>query len=124
MKLDFASLTSLEPALLRRCPENPILTTEDIPYSCKRVYNPAATRLNGRYALVEGEIDVAQLQQGGRNSEQKVMLKIDTTTGQVWVLQLSVNGPNDPTVRSAVWAPVANDGSFNPAGQIQVAPSF
>ncbi len=52
MKLDFASLTSLEPALLRRCPENPILTTEDIPYSCKRVYNPAATRLNGRYALV------------------------------------------------------------------------
>lgn len=53
----------------------------------------------------EGEIDVAQLQQGGRNSEQKVMLKIDTTTGQVWVLQLSVNGPNDPTVRSAVWAP-------------------
>ena len=91
-----------------------------------RADNNANSQLypNGRYALVEGEIDVAQLQQGGRNSEQKVMLKIDTTTGQVWVLQLSVNGPNDPTVRSAVWAPVANDGSFNPAGQIQVAPSF
>ena len=83
-----------------------------------RADNNANSQLypNGRYALVEGEIDVAQLQQGGR--------KIDTTTGQVWVLQLSVNGPNDPTVRSAVWAPVANDGSFNPAGQIQVAPSF
>ena len=87
-----------------------------------RADNNANSQLypNGRYALVEGEIDVAQLQQGGRNSEQKVMLKIDTTTGQVWVLQLSVNGPNDPTVRSAVWAPVANDGSFNQIGRAHV----
>ena len=103
-----------------------LLTVGILPSLPARADNNANSQLypNGRYALVEGEIDVAQLQQGGRNSEQKVMLKIDTTTGQVWVLQLSVNGPNDPTVRSAVWAPVANDGSFNPAGQIQVAPSF
>lgn len=76
---------------------------------------------NGRFALVEGEINVAAIQQGGQGNEQKVMFKLDTTTGQVWVLQLSVNGLNDPTVRSAVWAPVANQGAFNPAGQDQVA---
>lgn len=73
----------------------------------------------GRYALVEGEINVATLSQpGGRNSnEQKVMFKVDTTTGQVWVLQLGIVAPNDPTVNSAVWAPVSNSGGFTPFGQ-------
>ena len=37
-----------------------------------RADNNANSQLypNGRYALVEGEVDLAQLQQGGRNSEQ------------------------------------------------------
>ena len=73
----------------------------------------------GRYALVEGEINVATLSQnGGRNAdEQKVMFKVDTVTGQVWVLQLGIVAPNDPTVNSAVWAPVSNSGGFTPFGQ-------
>ena len=50
-------------------------------------------------------------------NEQKVMFKVDTTTGQVWVLQLGIVAPNDPTVNSAVWAPVSNSGGFTPFGQ-------
>ncbi len=73
----------------------------------------------GRYALVEGKINVATLSQtGGRNAdEQKVMFKVDTATGQVWVLQLGIVAPNDPTVNSAAWAPVSNSGGFTPFGQ-------
>jgi len=75
---------------------------------------------SGRFALVEGNINVASVQEGQINT-QNVMLKIDSATGQVWVLQLCVNGKNDPTVRSAVWAPVLNQGSFNVGGSDLVA---
>ena len=75
----------------------------------------------GRYALVEGQINIATVQQSGQNNTQKVMLKIDTATGQIWVLQLCVSSSNDPTVRSAVWAPVLNQGGFNVNGQDPVA---
>lgn len=75
---------------------------------------------SGRFALVEGEINVATVQEGQGNV-QKVMMRVDTATGQVWVLQLSVNSKNDPTVRSAVWAPALNDGNFNTVGTPRVA---
>lgn len=75
---------------------------------------------SGRFALVEGEINVAAIQEGTGNT-QKVMFKIDSATGQIWVLQLCINGKNDPTVRSAVWAPVLNQGNFNTAGSPLVA---
>ena len=75
---------------------------------------------NGRFALVEGEINVATAQEG-QNSTQRVMFKVDSATGQVWALQLCVNGKNDPTVRSAVWAPVLNQGTFNVGGSDLVA---
>lgn len=75
---------------------------------------------SGRFALVEGEINVATVQEGQGNV-QKVIMRVDSTTGQVWVLQLCVNSKNDPTVRSAVWAPVLNDGNFNTGGTPQVA---
>ncbi len=75
-----------------------------------------------RFALVEGEINVSMLQQGGDNT-QKVMMKIDTVTGQVWVLQLTVAASNDPQVNRAVWTPVANSGSYQPGGPQQNAPA-
>jgi len=75
---------------------------------------------NGRFALVEGEINVATTQEGQSNT-QRVMFKVDSATGQVWALQLCVNGKNDPTVRSAVWAPVLNQGTFNVGGSDLVA---
>jgi len=75
----------------------------------------------GRFALVEGEINVATAQEGSQSNSQKVMLKVDTATGQVWVLQLCISGSNDPTVRSAAWAPVLNQGTFNPGGTPLVA---
>jgi len=76
---------------------------------------------SGRYALVEGQINVSNVQQGGQANIQRVMLKVDTSTGQVWALQLCVNSSDDPTVRSAVWAPVLNQGTFSANGQGQVA---
>ncbi len=79
-----------------------------------QVFSPA------RFALVEGSVNVGMQQSNGlQKSEQKAMFKVDTMTGQVWVLQLSVTASNDPTVQSAVWAPVSNPGdgvSFQPFG--------
>lgn len=69
-----------------------------------------------RFALTEAEINVAQLQ-GTSSSLQKVMFKIDTATGQVWALQLAVQGPNNPSVVSASWVPVANQSVQTPAPQ-------
>ena len=67
-----------------------------------------------RYALLEASVNVsAVLNSGGFNQGvQKTVLKIDTRTGQVWVLQLAVNGVGDPTVCSAVWARVQDQGPF------------
>ena len=80
-----------------------------------QIFTPA------RYALLTGTVDVSLLQPGpGDGSDgcsRDVVLKIDTATGDVWVLQLGVNGVTDPTVRSAAWAHVANGGTFSPFGQ-------
>lgn len=61
----------------------------------------------GRYALVAAEVDTLTLQQGV-NNEQQVILKIDTVTGKVWVLQITTGGPNNAQVNSAVWQPVTD----------------
>lgn len=82
-----------------------------------------------RYALVQGEVNVSTLQQnvtadGGFT--QKAIFRLDTTTGEVWVLQLSIVGANQPQVTSGSWMKVtdmqqlqqfqlqnqANDGMF------------
>ena len=67
-----------------------------------------------RYALLEASVNVSSvLNSGGFDrGVQKTVLKIDTRTGQVWVLQLAVNGVGDPTVCSAVWAKVQDQGTF------------
>ncbi len=72
-----------------------------------------------RYALVEGEVNVGILQNpGAAGNVQKALFRVDTVSGQVWVLQLSVVAFNDPTVTSAVWAPVSNSGTYQPVGNV------
>ena len=67
-----------------------------------------------RYALLEASVNVSSVLNSGNFDQgiQKTVLKIDTRTGQVWVLQLAVNGVGDPTVCSAVWAKVQDQGTF------------
>lgn len=71
-----------------------------------------------RYALMQGSLSVSNIVNSGgvSNNVQQCILKLDTRTGDVWVLQLAVNGTGDPTVRSAVWAKVTNSGTFFPNG--------
>ena len=70
-------------------------------------YKPA------RFALLAGEVNAAMFNSNG-NHTQKVIVKLDTTTGQTWIMQLSVNSGNNPKVRDAVWAPIKNNGQFSP----------
>ena len=64
-----------------------------------------------RYALVQGEVNVSTLQQD-INAEggftQKAIFRLDTTTGEVWVLQLSIVGANQPQVTSGSWMKVTD----------------
>ena len=69
-----------------------------------------------RYALLAAEMNIANVMNSDGGNAQKCVLKLDTRTGEVWMLQAAVNGPYDPTVRSAVWAKVANTGTFSPNG--------
>ena len=72
----------------------------------------------------DAEIDVSVSVPNGPVQEQKVMFKIDTVTGDVWVLQLTVNGQNDPTFAAANWVKVqhgsikqpSNGNNNNPQG--------
>lgn len=75
-------------------------------------YSPA------RYALVQGSVTISNITDSGgmSNNIQQCMFKLDTRTGETWVVQLAVNGAGDPTVRSAVWAKVQNTGTFYPNG--------
>ena len=58
-----------------------------------------------RFALEAAEVNVKQLQPSGKN-RQKMLFKIDTVTGQVWVLQVSATGDVDPYVTEAAWKKV------------------
>lgn len=58
-----------------------------------------------RFALEAAEVNVKQLQAAGKN-RQKMLFKIDTVTGQVWVLQVSARGDVDPYVTEAAWKKV------------------
>ena len=71
-----------------------------------------------RYALLEASVNVSSVLNSGAfdRGAQKTVLKSDTRTGQVWVLQLAVNGVGDPTVCSAVWARVQDQGTFYRSG--------
>ena len=59
-----------------------------------------------RYALVAAEVDVAQIQgagSAGAGHSRKVVMKLDSRTGEVWVLEMQVMGGNDPKVNAANW---------------------
>ena len=61
-----------------------------------------------RYVIVAAEIDVALIQNdaNGGAGTRKVLLRMDTQTGEVWILQLGIFGGNDPSVTAASWCPV------------------
>ena len=71
-----------------------------------------------RFALLAAEVNISNVVNSGSFAQnvQKCVLKLDTRTGDVWILQAAVNGPGDPTVRSAVWAKVSGPGPFYPMG--------
>ena len=69
-----------------------------------------------RFALAAAEINVANPQSPGIQVTQKTLFRIDSVTGEVSILQMSVRGNNDPTVQSAVWARVSSSGTFFPYG--------
>jgi hypothetical protein len=68
---------------------------------------------SARYVILAGEVNAAMLNSGG-NHLQKVLVKMDTSTGQTWIMQLSVTSHMNPKVRDAVWAPIKNNGQFSP----------
>ena len=60
-----------------------------------------------RFSLVAAEVDAGLLQNPGcSGGKRKVLFKLDSVTGEVWVLQLSIVGGNDPRVTDANWYPV------------------
>ena len=61
-----------------------------------------------RYVIVAAEVNVALIQNdaNGGAGTRKVLLKMDTQTGEVWILQLGIFGGNDPRVTAASWCPV------------------
>lgn len=61
-----------------------------------------------RYVIVAAEVDVALIQNNanGGGGMRRVLLKMDTVTGEVWILQLGIFGGNDPRVTAASWCPV------------------
>ena len=58
-----------------------------------------------RFALEAAEVNVKQLRPEGK-CRQKMLFKIDTLTGQVWVLQVSSIGQVNPHVTEAAWKKV------------------
>ena len=78
--------------------------------------SPISQYSGARYALAAAEIDVANLQNPGTTCTRHAVFRIDTATGNVSILQLSIKGDNDPTVLSAAWAPADNNNRFAPYG--------
>ena len=71
-----------------------------------------------RYVLLQGNVAISYITDAGgmSNNIQPCVFKLDTRTGETWLVQLAVNGSGDPTVKSAVWAKVQNSGTFYPSG--------
>lgn len=59
-----------------------------------------------RYALVAAEVDVALIQgsgSAGKGHSRNVVMKLDSRTGEVWVLEMQLMGGNDPKITNANW---------------------
>ena len=84
------------------------------PARAEQLPAPIQTYNQSRYALASAVIDVANLQNPGTTCTRNAVFRIDTATGNVAILQLSIRGDNDPTVMSAAWAPAGNSNNFSP----------
>ena len=82
---------------------------------------PASTQKfsPSRYAIAAAEINVAVLQGSGTSNTRKVLVRLDSVTGKLHILQMSVSGDNNPAVLSAVWTAAAENGTFSPFGPPQ-----
>lgn len=59
----------------------------------------------GRFALEVAEVNVRMLVPH-RDNTQKVLFKVDTSTGEVWALQMSTRSVVNPEITSAGWVKV------------------
>lgn len=68
-----------------------------------------------RYALVAAEADAAMpALADGNSTTRKVVMRINTVTGETDILQFGVAGFDDPTITNASWAKVSgNNNAFN-----------
>ena len=71
---------------------------------------PATTQsyIPARYALETAEINV-NMQQPYGNNTQKMLFKLNTATGEVWVMQLSTISITNPQILSAGWVKVVKN---------------
>ncbi len=76
-------------------------------------YTPA------RFAVINAVVQVQSSTDHGANN-QSSLFKIDATTGQVWMLQATVQSMANPQILNAVWVPVTD---ITPA-QLQVQQSM
>ncbi|MGE4563527.1 MAG: hypothetical protein AB7F32_01530 [Victivallaceae bacterium] len=76
-------------------------------------YTPA------RYAVINAVVQVQSSTDHGVNN-QSSLFKIDSTTGQVWMLQATVQSMANPQILNAVWVPVTD---ISPA-QLQIQQSM
>lgn len=77
-----------------------------------QLFNPA------RYALLAAPVDVALIQgagSAGTGHIRQAVFKVDTVTGDVWVLQMTIMGGNDPKVNAADWHHIRQSGRRNAA---------
>ena len=77
-----------------------------------------------RYALLNGEVMVSAMNTVGP-IKQDAVFRIDTVTGQVWVLQMTVQSNNQPQVVSAKFVPttiLTGTDSNTPANPAGVSP--
>ena len=72
-----------------------------------RVHSAQTTQsfTKSRFALETAEINVNMQQPYGKNT-QKMLFKLDTSTGEVWVMQISTISITNPQILSAGWVKV------------------
>ena len=61
--------------------------------------------MNNRYALLSGKVLVVSKYTSNPVAADAI-LKIDAVTGNVWILQMTINAPQDPRISVAEFIPV------------------
>ena len=71
-----------------------------------------------RYELLAAPVDVALIQGAGSAGAghcRQAVFRLDAVTGEVWVLQMTIMGGNDPQVQGAEWHRIRQPGRRNAA---------